>query len=137
MSNVNFQTTNPAQANDRLTELQVALALDEANLLAFNSYAAAGALTPGGNAILKTGTAGAFTLAAPIAGSQLSGGQDGCEMTIVSGDAHAYTVTTPASALNGSLHVATWTAAIGNSMTLLAYNGVWYTSAALNGVALT
>ena len=31
---VNFQTTNPAQLTDRVTELQIAVQLDEANNLA-------------------------------------------------------------------------------------------------------
>lgn len=40
--NVNFQTTNPAEFPDRLTELQIAVQLDEQNNLAEAVYTSAG-----------------------------------------------------------------------------------------------
>ena len=46
--NVNFQTTNPAEFPDRLTELQIAVQLDEQNNLAEAVYTSAGAIAPGG-----------------------------------------------------------------------------------------
>jgi hypothetical protein len=133
---VNFQTTNPAQLNDRVTELQIAVALDEANVLGGASYTAAGAISVGGSAVLKAGSAAAMTLAAPIAGSQLSGGQDFAEMVIFAADAYAYTVTTPTNALNGNKHIATFAAAAGNAVYLEAFNGVWYV-AQNNGITLS
>ena len=45
---VNFVTTNPAQLNDRTSELQIAVSLDELNNLAVAEYTSAGAITPGG-----------------------------------------------------------------------------------------
>lgn len=124
--NLNFVTTNPAQWQDRITELQVATQLDEANFLAVAEYTAAGAIVPGGKAFLKTGAASAFTLALPLAGAQLTGGQDGAVMKIVAVDAEAYTVTTPANGLNGADHIATFGAAVADNVTLEAFGGVWY-----------
>jgi hypothetical protein len=134
--NVNFQTTNPAQLNDRVTELQIAVQLDEANALAVAEYTAAGAIALGGKAYLKTGTAGAMTLAQPLAGAQNAGGNDGMVMKIIALDAEAYVVTTSANGINGNKDTATWTAAVGNNMTLEAFGGVWYATG-LVGVALT
>ena len=65
---VNFQSTNPAEFPDRLTQLQIAVELDEANNFGVAEYTGAGAIAPGGKAFLKTGTAGAMTLALPLAG---------------------------------------------------------------------
>lgn len=134
--NINFQTTNPAQLNDRVTELQVAVTLDETNNLQANHYTTAGALAVGGVALLNTGAASNFTLAAPLAGAQNAGGQDFATMKILALDAHAYVVTTPADKINGADDTATWTAAVGNGMELIAYNGVWYSSR-LTGVTLS
>jgi len=132
---VNFVTTNPAQLNDRVTELQIALQLDEANNLQGAEYTSAGAITPGGNAVLKTGAASAMTLALPLPGSQLNGGQDFATMQIVALDAHAYTVTVPSAFNGGSDTVATFGGTAGDSMQLLAYDGVWYVTN-LTGVTL-
>lgn len=126
MQALNFQTTNPAQLVDRVTELQVAVQLDEQNNLAVAEYATQGAIALGGVALLKTGTAGAFTLTQPIPGSQLSNGQDGLRMRIVSLDAEAYTVTTAADGINGTGDTLTASAAVGDTVDLLAFNGVWY-----------
>jgi hypothetical protein len=90
-----------------------------------------------GKVILKAGAAVALTLAAPVAGSVANGGQDFQELTIIADDAFAYTVTTPANAINASKHVITWAAAIGNGLKLVAYNGGWLTADALNGVTLS
>ena len=133
---LNFQTTNPAQLNDRVTELQTAVQLDEQNKLAVAEYTAAGAIALGGVAYLKAGSAAAMTLAQPIAGAQSAGGNDGMSLKIVALDAFAYTVTTALLGFNGSTHIATWTAAISNSLTLEAFGGTWYATG-LSGVALT
>ena len=124
---VNFQTTNPAQLNDRVTELQVAAQLDEANNLGVAEYTSAGAITvAGGTTFLKTGTAGTMTLAQPLAGAQLNGGQDGLTLEIVNLDAEAYTVTTASNGINGNKHVATSAGAIGDTLRLIAFGGTWY-----------
>lgn len=127
-------TGNPDyESGNGLAQLATALSSLESNLLGCAVYTAAGAIAKAhGAAILKAGSAAAMTLAAPVAGTD-----DGLTLTIIAVDAFAYTVTTPANKLNGSLHVATWTAAIGNSIRLVAYNGGWYTAETPQGVALT
>jgi hypothetical protein len=134
---VNFSTTNPSQLNERATSMQKAIQLDEANNLAYAKYTAAGAITALGNALLKAGSAAAMTLAAPIAGAQTAGGQDGATLTITAADAYAYTVTTPANAINGADDTATWGAAVGNNIQLIADSGVWYVFGTPRGVTLS
>jgi hypothetical protein len=137
MTVVNFNTTNPAQLIDRATELQIAVQLDEANNFAVTKYSAAGAILPaGGKAYLKTGTAGAFTLAQPLSGPQNAGGQDGATLRITALDAEAYTVTTAADGINGADDTATFGGAIGDSITLEAFAGVWL-AVVLTGVTLS
>ena len=136
MQNLNFQTTNPAQLTDRVTELQVALQLDEQNNLAVAEYTQAGAIALGGKAFLKTGAASAFTLAAPLPGSQLNGGNDGMTMKIIALDAEAYVITAAANSINGNKDTATFAGAIGDAITLEAFGGVWVATG-LNGVTLS
>ena len=133
---VNFQTTNPAQLTDRVTELQIAVQLDEANNFAVAEYTSAGAIALGGKAYLKTGTAGAMTWARPRAGAQSAGGQDGMVMRITALDAQDYTVTTPADGINGADDTATFGGAIGDSITLEAFGGTWL-AVCLTGVTLS
>jgi len=100
-------------------------------------YAVDGAVAPAaGTAMLTKGSIGAYTLAAPVAGSAANGGQDGTEITIITGTAFAHVVTCPSNKINGNKTTATWTAAVGNSIALIAYNGVWYTQGTPSGVAL-
>ena len=83
---VNFQTTNPAEFPDRLTELQIAVQLDEANALAFAEYTAAGVIALGGVAVLKAGgtSAIAMTLPNPLAGAHpIQSAQTGEEIQII------------------------------------------------------
>ena len=134
---VNFQTTNPAEFPDRLTELQIAVQLDEANNLAVAKYTGAGAIALGGVAFLKTGTAGAMTLAAPAPGAQNAGGNDGMRMSLVALDAEAYVVTGPSDSMNGVDDTATFGGAIGDSIEFLAFGGVWYTVGTPKGVTLS
>jgi hypothetical protein len=78
--------------------------------------------------ITKAGVA-ALTLAAPIAGTD-----DGKELIIDSHTAQAHTVTI-ANGLRGagaSADVGTFGAAIGNGLTLYAYNGAWYPTRNVN-----
>ncbi|HLI64133.1 MAG TPA: hypothetical protein VKV05_12095 [Terriglobales bacterium] len=105
--------------------------------LSASQYTAAGAIAEKqGVVCLKAGAAAAMTLAAPTAGNPAAGGDDGKRLLILAEDAFAYTVTTPAGAINGTLHIATWTAGAGNSIELVAFGGVWYATN-LTGVALT
>jgi hypothetical protein len=126
MQSVNFQTTNPAEFPDRLTELQIAVQLDEANNLPVAKYTAAGAIALGGKALLLAGSAAAMTLAQPVAGAQNAGGNDGMVMEITALDAYAYTVTTSADGINGTGDTLTASAAVGDTVNLVAYGGVWY-----------
>lgn len=133
---INLQTTNPEQLNDRVSGAQTALMLDELNNLARARYTAAGAITPGGVALLQTGAASAMTLAQPVAGSQLQGGNDFMRMRIVALDAHAYTVTTAANGISGASGTGdtlTCAGSVGDSVELVAFNGQWYISRVTTG----
>ena len=95
--------------------------------VASTPYTAAGAIAPTGVAVLKTGAASAMTLVAPPAGATL---------TIVAADAEAYVVTTPANKINGADDTMTFAGAVGDSIQLASYNGIWYV-VAKNGVTLS
>jgi hypothetical protein len=82
--------------------------------------------------LITKGSAGAYTLAAPVAGQD-----DGKYICVVASTAFAHTVTTPANKINGTLHVATFAATIGNNVEFLAYQGVWYVILPSTGVTLT
>lgn len=112
----------------------VALDLSKGNVQHL-TVAGAIALKPG-NVFLNTGTAGAFTLALPTAGLPSVGGNDGQELTIFAQDAFAYTVTTPANGYNDAHHIATFGAAAGDSISLVAYGGFWWVKA-LNAVVIS
>lgn len=76
-----------------------------------------------GLGIIKKASANALTLAAPVATTD-----DGKVLSIVSTTAFAHTVTFPSGKINGgSLTTATFGAAVGNAMRIVAYQGVWYT----------
>jgi hypothetical protein len=89
-----------------------------------------------GNVVITKGSVAAITLPQPIAGSAQSGGQDGASLTVTTTTAYAHTITTAASGINGTLHIATFTAGAGNSVTFTAYNGEWYATT-LSGVAIS
>lgn len=133
---VNFATTNPAQLNDRVTELQIAVQLDEAKELGNTVYTAAGAIAvAGGTAILAAGgtSAVALTLANPVAGAQSAGGQDGLRIILTSADAALYTVTLGTNAIDGAYHIISFgssTSIAGIGIALTAYNGAWLTTSA-------
>lgn len=77
-----------------------------------------------GVVMITKGTAAALTLAAPLTAIH-----DGYRLTIVSTTAAAHTVTqTTPGFNNGSTasDVATYGAAIGNTLELVAYSGKWY-----------
>lgn len=73
---------------------------------------------------LSKGSAAAITIAAPTAGTH-----DGIliEVTTISAQAHVITCATDGFNAKGSSGTVTFTAAIGNTVVLRAYNGHWYT----------
>lgn len=86
-----------------------------------------------GTVIVTKGSAAAITIANPT-----SGVHDFMEITILSVTAFAHTVTRSTTGFNNagaSGDVATFGTAAGNSMTIVAYQGVWYTKN-LTGVTL-
>ena len=92
-----------------------------------------GAITIQNSTVIVTkGTAAALTLAAPTATTH-----DGVEITVISTTAAAHTVTAPSNKINGATAVATFGAAIGNAVTLVAYQGVWYTKLTPRGVTFS
>jgi hypothetical protein len=90
-----------------------------------------GAITiKSGKVILTKGSAAAITLAAPVAGAQSAGGDDGKELEIYSTTAFAHTVTVAGGVAGAgtAADVATFGAAAANRVSLFAYNGAWYLS---------
>lgn len=71
--------------------------------------------------ITKAGVA-VMTLALPAVGTD-----DGKTLAIISTSANAHTITTPATGINGALHIVTFAANIGSAIELKAYQGSWYT----------
>jgi len=96
------------------------LAADEVNILSKE-----------GTVFLAKATAGAWLLAAPVAGAPAAGGDDGKVMRIISVNGLAHTVQTPANKINGNMDKMTFAAGspasanVGDSISLTAYNGLW------------
>jgi hypothetical protein len=87
--------------------------------------------------ILTKGTPAAITLGAPIAGKPGAGGQDGFQIKFIAGSAQAHVVTQTSPGFNGGgsgKDVATFAAALGNGITVEAYNGNWYV---INNIGVT
>lgn len=101
---------------------------------AVNIQSASGTITPAGVSgyylITKAGV-GTITLAAPTATTH-----DGIEVTLTSTTANAHLVTHGGTlgynAGGTATDVATFGGAIGDSFTVFAYNGAWYTKANIN-----
>jgi len=110
------------------------LLLKDGGLGAVQAITGDGAITIAnyGLVFLSKGSAAAITLAAPTAGTH-----DRFEITIVAASAQAHVVTCSTVGFNakGSSGTLTFTAAIGNSVVLVAYNGNWYTKAVRNVTA--
>ena len=98
---------------------------------------AADVLAYPGLAMLTGANADAMTLAAPIAGNPLSGGDDGKCVSIVDTTGKAHTVTTPANKVANNKHILTFNGTIGSSVSLQAYQGIWYPVGTPNGVTIT
>lgn len=82
-----------------------------------------------GVVVITKGTAAALTLAAPGLDD------DGKILTIFSGVAAAHTVTQTTPGFNGggtASDVGTFAAAVGNKLSVVAWNGVWYVIANTN-----
>lgn len=94
-----------------------------------NVYSGDGAITVAPQtAALTKGTAGAYTLAAPTATTH-----DGYIIRLFSTTAAAHVVTFASGKINGGSNVTiTLGGAIGDGATLVAYNGVWWTTAKIN-----
>jgi hypothetical protein len=85
-----------------------------------------------GLVVINKGSAAALTIAAPTAGAA---NDDGKELWILSTTAFAHTVTNTSPGFNNGgagSDVGTMTAAVGNWIHLIAYNGVWYVLGSLN-----
>jgi hypothetical protein len=100
------------------------LVADDVAQAAATPYAVSGAIAPPTQPytealITKAGVA-VMTLALPVAGVD-----DGKRLRITSDTAFAHTVTTPATGFNGTTHIATFAAAIGNNVLLEAQGGTW------------
>ena len=101
----------------------------------------------GGTYYINTAGVDAITLIAPVSGSGFGGGsggtfpnlagQDDLVVLFMSTTANAHTITTPSNAINGSLHIATFGAAVGNNITFIAQKGVWYVVGTPKGVTLS
>jgi hypothetical protein len=95
--------------------------------------AATGVISTFGLTVITYTTAlSALTLGLPTAGPVSAGGHDGLKVTVLSTQAKASTVTTPSNGINGADHIATMTAAAGNFVTFVAYNGGWWMLESLN-----
>lgn len=118
---VDFKKTNPEQVADLLTTR-----LDELVGSAYNVQLITGdgAITnKEGIVVFTKGSAGAITLADPTATTD-----DGKRMICIAGSAQAHVITNAADGFNakGSSGTVTYTAALGNSCTLVAHAGHWY-----------
>ena len=98
---------------------------------------AADVLAYPGMAILNGANADAMTLAAPIAGNPLSGGDDGKCVSIIDAAGKAHTVTTPANAIANSKHILTFNGTKGSNVDLQAWGGIWYPLGTPSGVTIT
>lgn len=87
----------------------------------------------------------AMTLALPKAGTYglIPGGNalgepadDGKRLLVYLTTAFIHTITTPTNGINGSKHLVTFTAVVGNFIEFLAFNGTWYVVAQL-GATIT
>lgn len=95
------------------------------------------ALTFPGQVILNAGVAEACTLAAPVAGDQAAGGDDGKILNILDASGKAHTVVTPNNKIINAKKTLTFNGTLGSNVTLQAWNGLWYIIGTMLGVAVT
>ena len=124
MSTLTLLQTKSEDQTTRLQNIETALLAQEVPQLV---AAASATILPGKEQVFLT-FAGVttMTLANPIAGSPINGGQDGACLSITDTKGYAHTLTTGTNGINGSKHIATFSAALGASFTLRAYNGSWW-----------
>lgn len=138
---INGVASSTSIATDAIAEVTAAngvavdgLTIKDGGLGAVQAITGDGAITIANYAtvFLSKGSAAAITLAAPTAGTH-----DRFEITIIAASAQAHVVTCSTVGFNakGSSGTLTFTAAIGNSVVLVAYNGNWYTKAVRNVTA--
>lgn len=90
--------------------------------LAGGAFPSAGAIgQTSGRAFLTGAAATAYTMNPPVAGAD-----DFKEIAIADTTGKAHTITFPANALNGTLHIATFNGTIGSTLVMRAFGGVWY-----------
>lgn len=90
-----------------------------------NLITAAGAVTVGAINSINAASALALTLALPTI--------DGQEALFVDETGHAHTITTPATGVNGALHILTFGGTAGQGCHLVSRNSSWWT-VSVNGV---
>jgi hypothetical protein len=93
----------------------------------------------GGTAVVQRGRYTLIALAVASADTALplpTQADNGKVCIIWSEFAHAHVVTTPATGVNGALHIMTWGAALGNAVVLIARNASWWVVSNV-GVVLT
>jgi hypothetical protein len=117
-------TANRIASTSPDNETNLVQAFDSAHNVA-NPVAAGAIGIKEGKVFIGGGVATALTLVAPTAGLPAAGGDDGKKLEIVAVTAHAHTVTTPATKINGADDTVTF-AAVGDWVELTAYNGIWY-----------
>jgi hypothetical protein len=102
------------------------------------TLAANGEITISNGTVVITKQGGAaITLAAPAPGTD-----DGNELRIVDTTGYAHVITAPAKAINGNKQTITMqgtggTPAAGDTVSLVAYGGIWYTDPANGAISLT
>jgi hypothetical protein len=125
---------NPTKANDGSMLLDVANKLLANAEVQFNQQviSATGSQVitiKSGTCHLTAGGVTNATLAAPTAGAQSAGGDDGKQLRIYSETAQAHTVTNTTPGFNNggaASDVGTFAAAIGNQLMVEARNGIWW-----------
>lgn len=119
--NIELLKGHPGSLLNLITELQLMGQIE--------NEAASGAIgiKLGTALITKSSAAAVMTLALPTAGVD-----DGKTLDILSISAQAHTVTTPVHGLNTNKNVTTFGGAVGDKISLIAYNGTWYVKAQTN-----
>jgi hypothetical protein len=128
--NIEILTDKGGSLYDVLTEIQNAIntILAGTSILEVKSTSSAIANVMGVVVITKTSIA-ALTLAAPTATTD-----DGKVLHIKSTTAYQHTITTPSNKINGTLSIVTLGGAVGDGVSLVAYQGVWYDVTAKNAI---
>ena len=105
---------NVKQGQPHVQPVQVASANGAINLL------------DGGQVVITKGSACALTLAVPV--------RNGVELTIISSTAYAHTVTVSGgiAGAGASADVGTFGGAVGDGVTLMSYNSLWYVKPGTN-----